>query len=191
MSVASSGFVAAFAGGIVATMVGSLFYSSCVDFYSSYSNSWYTSTLSIPRSNFAGTTVNNLMLFGGGLNSEGLSDRIDIYNILASTWQTTKLYVARSDVSAVTLDCRALFVGGTVPYAIDIYDSNTNFWTTAVLAAGGFNLAAGVVGSVALFAGGMHEHGDLSSVNYLSFCSGSMHLCAIYVFTVRFYFSRR
>jgi hypothetical protein len=85
--------------------------------------------LSQPRHRLAATSVGNLVLFGGGYNSNGLSNVVDEFNLTSNTWTTATLSQARSDLVATSVDNRyALFAGGGYDGSgpsnvVDIFDS--------------------------------------------------------------------
>jgi len=74
-----------------------------VDIYHSTTGTWSTATLSAARSDLAATSVRDLALFGGGLDSRGASSsRVDIYHSTTGTWSTATLSAARSDLAATS-----------------------------------------------------------------------------------------
>jgi hypothetical protein len=80
----SSGELVFFAGGYNSTIGPS----DRVDIYNMTSGNWTTATLSIPRSELAATSLQNLVFFGGGSNGTTFYNRVDIYNTLNGSWST-------------------------------------------------------------------------------------------------------
>jgi hypothetical protein len=66
--------------------------------------SWSTATLSQPRCCLAATSVGNLVLFGGGFNSNGTSNVVDVFDVTNNRWTTTTLSQARSGLAATSVN---------------------------------------------------------------------------------------
>jgi len=125
-----------------------------------HSQNWLTSSLSEARHSLAATSVGELVLFGGGVNSTGgASATVDIFNSTSATWTTASLAEARHALGAASARELALFGGGKNsggPSAtVDIYNSTSGGWTTASLSEARSNLAATTVGALVLFGGGV------------------------------------
>jgi len=115
------------------------------------------------------TSVGNLVLFGGGLNSSSWCNNVvDIYNATGRKWTTATLSQARYGLAATSVaDRYALFAGGYngsgVSNVVDIYDSLSGTWNTATLSRGRNFLAAASVGNLAFFGGGDNGSSDVTS----------------------------
>jgi hypothetical protein len=59
-----------------------------------------------PRYVLAATSVGNLVLFGGGYNSNDPSKVVDVFDMTNNTWTTTTLSEARSYLAATSVDNR-------------------------------------------------------------------------------------
>jgi hypothetical protein len=79
-----------------------------VDIYNTLNGSWSTATLSQARFDLAATSVGNLVLFGGGVNSNVHSNVVDVFNVTSNTWTTATLSQARSALAAtsITASCK-------------------------------------------------------------------------------------
>jgi hypothetical protein len=75
-----------------------------------------TTTLSQAREALAATSSGELVFFGGGYSSVGLSDQVDIYNVTSGSWTTTTLSIPRSWLAATSVGNLVLFGGGPLRF---------------------------------------------------------------------------
>jgi hypothetical protein len=145
-----------------------------VDIYNVRSGSWTTAILSIPRSELAATSSQNLVFFGGGCCDY---DQVDIYNTLNGSWSTATLYQARSDLEATCAGNLVLFGGG---YIVDVFNVTNNTWTIATLSQARSELAATSIDNrYALFAGGADGSGPSNVVDIFDSLSGKWNTSVV------------
>jgi hypothetical protein len=140
-----------------------------------------TTTLSEARYGLTATSSGELVLFGGGLNSTGASDRVDIYNVTSGSWTTATLSVPRHQLAATSSQNLVFFGGGgkeaktptTVYDRVDIYNTSNGSWSTATLSQPRYGLAATSVGNLVLFGGGYNSTGYSNVVDVFDVTSNT------------------
>jgi hypothetical protein len=85
-----------------------------VDLYDGATRAWSTARLSVPRTDLAAASVDNVALFAGGysLGDNTDSDVVDLYNVTTTAWSTAQLSVKRRSLAAASVGNVALFAGG-------------------------------------------------------------------------------
>jgi N-acetylneuraminic acid mutarotase len=142
LSAVASGDQVMFAGGLFFDgQIGSEIVQDVVDIYNLSTKTWGTAKLSTPRAFMAAAVVGNKILFAGGQNLNGPSNRVDIYDVTTGIWSIDSLSVGRAfddnDQCAAVVCGKAYFVGGMFRNAttflrnysnIDVYDPLTGAW---------------------------------------------------------------
>jgi hypothetical protein len=129
-----------------------------VDIFNATSGEWTTANLSVGRYGLAATSVQDLVLFGGGLANVTVSggvfsNVVDIFNATSGEWTTANLSVARYQLAAASVNDLALFGGGldnTFSEVVDIFHwaSTTKTSTTTTIAHDSTNDVGVIAGSV-------------------------------------------
>jgi hypothetical protein len=132
----------------------------------------------------AAASVNGLVLFGGGGNATGASDRVDIYNVTSNHWTTASLSFARYQLAAASVKDLVLFGGGYNANNgnlanVDIYNATSNNWTTASLSVARAYLAAASVNNLVLFGGGENGTGASDRVDIFNTTSGEWNTASL------------
>ena len=112
--------------------------SSFVHIYDPATNSWSNTQLPERRTFLTGASVENKILYAGGINADSYSNRVDKYDASNNTWYLNSLSEARRLINAVTLNNKVFFAGGqTAPgnhtNRVDIYDNTTQSWSSTCL----------------------------------------------------------
>jgi predicted Ser/Thr protein kinase len=130
-----------------------------------------TATLSEARYWLAAASSGDLVIFGGGLNATGPSDRVDIYNVTNVIWTTATLSIPRRSLAATSSGNLVFFGGGqnngslpTVYSQVDMYNVSDGSWSTATLSQPRYFLVATSVGNLVLFGGGLNSSSWYSNV---------------------------
>jgi hypothetical protein len=158
-----------FAGGLFFDgQIGSEIVQDVVDIYNLSTKTWGTAKLSTPRAFMAAAVVGNKILFAGGQNLNGPSNRVDIYDVTTGIWSIDSLSVARAfddnDQCAAVVCGKAYFVGGMFRNAttflrnysnIDVYDPVTGTWEADYLPYPLFGHSVAGVSNKLLVAGGV------------------------------------
>jgi len=124
--------------------------------------------LSEGRVGLAATSSGDLVIFAGGVNVTGYSDRVDIYNVTSGIWTTATLSVPRGYLAAASAANLVFFAGGCCPVLfgggfdgtsisykqVDIYNISERSWSTAKLSQERRWFAATSVRNLVLFGGG-------------------------------------
>lgn len=118
-------------------------------------------SLSEGRIGLVSASVNNKILFAGGMVTGAYSSRVDIYDIVTNTWSTAELTrPERQGMTVATVGNKVMFAGGgdndngSTTTRVDIYDASNNTWSTAELSQGREYFAAATLGNKVFFAGG-------------------------------------
>ncbi len=149
LSAAAAGNKVLFAGGFYfLNNFGDLLFSSVVDIYDVSTNTWSTSSLSIPRGMLTATAAGNKIYFAGGVTLANPSDytstdKIDIYDVNPGTWSSSQLSEGKGEHAAVAVNNKIYWAGGAVNAAtntfsyvsrmVEIKDLNTNTSSFACL----------------------------------------------------------
>jgi len=121
-------------------------------------------TLSQKRYALAATSSDELVFFGGGYTSTGVSNRVDICNATSGNWATATLSLPRGELAAASSGTLVFFAGGwdgssTYYDRVDICHASNGSWSTATLSQARGFLAGVSVGSLVLFGGGGNNIG--------------------------------
>jgi hypothetical protein len=84
-----------------------------VDIYDAASDTWSKAKLSQPRAFVKAATVDNKVVFAGGLISNVLSSRVDIYDVQTNQWTTSNLIGGPRAIERIVTNQQSLyFLGG-------------------------------------------------------------------------------
>lgn len=147
-----------------------------MEIYNAIFMNWTTASLSAPRYNLAGVSINNKVLFAGGTPASSV---VDIFDILMGSWTSfpNGLSIPREYCRGSTINDIALFASHSTSLFVDIYNASTHSWNVSpnVLSMARVQLTVTSVGLFAVFAGGCNSDASVvyNSVDIYNYISNS------------------